>query len=379
MKSSAHILIVDDVPQNIQIIARILSQDHYGLSFSQSGAEALKLTQNASFDLILLDVQMPEMDGYQVCRQLKQQAVHAQVPILFLTANASAEQVSKGFEVGAVDYISKPVEPLELRARVKNHLALKQAHDFILEQNISLQQLNLEKNELLKMVSHDLRNPLTVMVSGLDFLNRHLDEPDPRIERRLKNMWLATERMESIIDHFLNRESILVGNRVLQLEWLELRTLLTKVKSHFQEDALNKNIDLCLQLEVEICVYTDGSVLAQIIDNLVSNAIKFSPHFKTVWLRAFLDQEHLTIQVEDQGPGFTWSEQEDLFTFIGPRSAVPTFGETSLGLGLTIVKKLTDLLNGQIECVSEPGQGATFILTIPLAVPDVPQTDGPHC
>lgn len=365
MDKSFHLLIVDDVPQNIQIVASMLKSDHYRLSFALSGQAALNLLEQQSFDLILLDIQMPEMDGFAVCQQLKASEATRDIPVIFLTANVSTEHTIQGFQYGAVDYITKPVEPLELRARVHTHLELKHARDQILDQNERLRNLNQEKSELLRIVSHDLRTPLTVLSSGVDFLNQAIPDPDLRIRRRLNNMRIATERMEVIIHHFLNRDAIQFGRRSVHAENFELLRTVRKVMRHHQEWANHKQIDMHVDLMTELEMASDRAALEQILDNLLSNAIKYSPPNKSIWIRARAEEQKILLEIEDQGPGFTPEEQQQLFTRSGRFSASPTSGEDSFGFGLTIVKRMVDLMQGQIHCFSNLGQGSCFLLTLP--------------
>lgn len=366
MSERFHLLIVDDVAQNIQIVASMLKSDQYRLSFALSGAVALQLIEQQSFDLILLDIQMPEMDGFAVCQQLKADERTRNIPVIFLTANASTDHTVHGFQLGAVDYITKPVEPMELRARVRTHLELKLARDQILEQNERLTHLNHEKSELLRIVSHDLRTPLTVLSSGIDYLHQAIQADDHRVNRRLNNMRIATERMEAIINHFLNRDAIQMGKRSFHPELFELSQIVAKVLRHHHEWAASKQLKLLADIDGVFEMRSDRAALEQILDNLLSNAIKFSPGSRKIWVRAFLQpDDQVVLEVEDQGPGFTREDQEFLFSRSGRLSATPTSGEESLGLGLTIVKRMVDLLNGHIHCVSEAGAGARFVITLP--------------
>lgn len=380
MSERFHLLIVDDVAQNIQIVASMLKSDQYRLSFALSGAVALQLIEQQNFDLILLDIQMPEMDGFAVCQQLKAEPRTRDIPVIFLTANASTDHTVQGFQLGAVDYITKPVEPMELRARVRTHLELKLARDQILEQNERLTHLNHEKSELLRIVSHDLRTPLTVLSSGLDFLNHAIQDDNHRVNRRLNNMRIATERMEAIINHFLNRDAIQMGRRSYHPELFELSQIVKKVQRHHQEWAASKQLELSADTDGLFEMRSDRAALEQILDNLLSNAIKFSPRARKIWIRAYLpDENQVVLEIEDQGPGFTLEDQELIFARSGRLSASPTSGEDSLGLGLSIVKRMVDLLNGQIRCVSEPGSGARFVLTLPrwLEPPTPPESAAP--
>ena len=154
------ILIVDDVAKNIQLVAKFLTQEGYTLHFAQNGVSAMELVDREDFDLILLDVMMPGMDGFTVCEKLKQNPLTASIPIVFLTAKADDEAITKGFELGGVDYITKPFNPAELIARVKTHIKLEQRKQ-------RFQELNATKDTLLSVISHDLKTPFHQIIGIL--------------------------------------------------------------------------------------------------------------------------------------------------------------------------------------------------------------------
>lgn len=373
--SADHILIVDDLPQNIQIVASMLKKEGYQLSFASSGPLALKLVQDKPFDLILLDLHMPGMDGFAVCRALKADSQTARIPVIFLTANASTQQAVQGFELGAVDYITKPVEPMELRARVRTHLELKKARDQILAQNAHLHLLNRSKSELLQIVSHDLRTPLTVLISGLEFLQKHLGDLPERLQRRLENMWLAATRMESMIHQFLRRETILLGRRQPEISTFCVASVIDQVLNQHRDWAQHKAIVFELNGPAKLQVESDCGAFEQMLDNLISNALKYSPPRGKVFVRwAGLESGEWQLEIEDQGPGFSREEKQNLFEQQGPRSAAPTSGESSIGLGLTIVKKMLGLLEGDISCLSESPAGAHFRIRLPERLPTKSET-----
>lgn len=156
------ILIVDDVPKNIQMVANVLREEGYQMAFARSGDAALRHTETILFDLILLDIMMPEMNGYEVCEKLKQNPKTKEIPVIFLTAKTDTENVLKGFELGAVDYVTKPFNMSELLARVKTHLELREARQ-------KLQELNATKDKFFSIIAHDLKNPFNALISGSNF------------------------------------------------------------------------------------------------------------------------------------------------------------------------------------------------------------------
>lgn len=362
------VLIVDDIPANIQLVASILKPENYDLSFAQSGADALQILQQRLFDLVLLDLHMPEMDGFEVCAHLKSQPELREIPVIFLTAVSDTDQIVKGLRTGAVDYITKPFEPLELLARVRTQISLKKAWDKIRWQNQELERLSREKSELMSMVAHDLKNPLTVIVSGVDYLRHKEPQFSPGSERRLNNMLIAVQRMNALVANFLSLESIEAGRLRLQPESVAAHEMLKTLVAHYHEWARLRSVEVHLDIQTRLSLLTDPLALQQILENFFSNALKYTPAHKKIWLRLIRQDSEaypVRFEVEDQGPGIAPHEQIHLFKPFSPLSSPLADGERSTGLGLAIVKKLAELLGGQVSCTSEWGRGSCFVLELP--------------
>jgi len=167
------ILIVDDVAKNIQLVAKFLTHEGYNLFFAQSGESAIKQIAARTFDLILLDIMMPGMDGFEVCRKIKNQDKSKDIPVIFLTAKTDDEVIVKGFDIGGVDYITKPFNPIELIARVKTHLQMR-------SRELELEELNNTKDTLLSVISHDLRTPFFNIMSIGELLLKNYKNYDEK-------------------------------------------------------------------------------------------------------------------------------------------------------------------------------------------------------
>lgn len=370
--SRARVLIVDDIPANIQLVASILQNEGYHLSFAQRGPDALQLFTQRGFDLVLLDLHMPGMDGFEVCARLKGKPETREVPIIFLTAISETEQIVKALRLGAVDYIIKPFEPLELLARVRVHLSLKQAHDQILRQNQELARLSREKTELMGMVAHDLKNPLTVIFSGIEYLKRREQNMSQASNRRLNNMLIAVQRMNALVANFLSLESMEAGQMRLSPAQVNGAEVLRNLLSHYQEWVTQRQLQVVMEIKDSLYFSTDLLALQQILENLFSNAVKYSSSPACIWLRLIAQPNTLypvRFEIEDQGPGITPEEQKALFLPFFRLSSPLADGEHSTGLGLAIVKRLTELLGGRVSCQSHPGQGSCFVLELPEHFP----------
>ena len=355
----SNVLIVDDITKNLQVVGTILRQAGDAVTPAISGAEALEGVREKVPDLILLDLMMPEMDGLEVCRRLKADPATQQIPVIFLTASNEMEHLMKGFEVGAVDYVTKPFNPPELLARVRTHLELKHARQ-------RLREMNDEKNEFMGIAAHDLRNPLSAIQGYAEMM---IEDAQAMSHRELagngERIREAARRMAEMVQNLLDANRIERGEMKLNLAPTELGALVSSVVETQRSRAAAKQQSLRLENEAApIQALVDPNVMVQVLENLVSNAVKYSPPGKNIFVRLKQDASGVRCEVQDEGPGLSVEDQKKLFGKFARLSARPTGGEHSTGLGLSIVKKMVEAMNGKVWCESNPGQGATFIVTI---------------
>jgi len=364
----ARILLVDDDSVNIHVLNTILQKEGYEIFNATNGEQAIEIALSQLPDLIILDIMMPGMDGLQVCEILKENKNTENIPVILLTVKAEPEDKIDGFKYGGVDYISKPFDQGELLARVRNHLELKFAKDLILEQNEKLKRLNEEKNEFIGIAAHDLKNPLFSIKGFADII---LNEADTLSIEEIKDfsseIKFSAEQSLRIIYDLLDINKIEEGKIKLEFEYFNISDLISRVISTFSIQSKEKNIELIFNNnDIKINVHSDLDKVRQILDNLVSNAIKFSPMGKKVLISVYdCKKESVCIEVKDEGPGISDDDKKKLFKKFAKLSAKPTNNEVSTGLGLSIVKKYAQLLNGDIWCESKLGEGASFILMLP--------------
>jgi len=360
---AARILVVDDQEANVRVVGNILGELGYTIVPATSGDQALRRISARWPDLVLLDLLMPGMDGFEVCRKIIEATPGGEIPIIFLSAADDKQLIVRALEGGGVDYVTKPFNPAELISRVRTHLALKAARD-------SLRQLAEDKDELLGILTHDLKNHLGGMQMTARLLNeRSTALGDKSLKRMSGNILTSTSQMLAFVRQFLANASADRG-LTIHLESVCLASLSSKVARQYSDIAAEKNIQVHWESETESAfVRADRAALEQVLDNLLSNAVKFSPPEKQVWVRVepAPDQASFQCLVRDEGPGFTAEDRMAMFRRYKRLSAMSTAGEPSTGLGLSIVKKLLDAMDGQIECVSEPGQGANFFVRLPPA------------
>jgi signal transduction histidine kinase len=378
------ILVVDDVQDNLELLGSLLSMHGYQVSVAQSGSQALKMLKKRLPDVMLLDIQMPEMTGFDVCEQVKSQTETRDIPVIFITAQTEVSFIVQGFKAGAVDYVTKPFNPVELLARVQTHVELKMARDAVLEKNRqleilnnNLQQLNQEKNEFVGFVAHDLKNPLTAirnMVSLLLEEHAHRHATDADIQQTLLHVLNSADRMFALIKDLLNLNAIENNTTFQHREPVNIGKLMEQILQQYAHRAAAKHIQFdaaAITSDEDSVVVAHRGATVQILDNLLSNALKYSPPHTTITVRVERSDNALVCTITDQGPGFSENDKSKMFTKFARLSARPTAGEHSTGLGLYIVKRLADIVGAKIRCESERdrgGVGARFI--VEFALPD---------
>jgi two-component system sensor histidine kinase/response regulator len=356
------ILVVDDQEANLRVLCKMLGLLGFEIDPVTSGEEALKRLSVLPPDLVLLDVLMPEMDGFEVCQRIRAQPHRHEIPIIFLSAADDKTFVVRALEAGAVDYVTKPFNQAELISRVKTHLALKRARD-------SLKQLAEDKDELLGILAHDLKNHLGGMQMSAKLLHeRAAAVADPRLNRMATNILDASDQMFSFVKEFLANAAADRG-QILRVESVSLADAASATVQRYTEAALRKSIRINEDYPPEApLVRADRGALDQAIDNLVSNAVKFSPPDTSIWLTISpAAGGYVEFRLKDEGTGCDEQDRAQMFTRYRRLSARPTAGEPSTGLGLSIAKRHVDAMDGTLHCESEPGQGATFVLRLPLA------------
>lgn len=364
------ILVIEDEPLIRQTLETYLDVSDYIFEIVDCGEAALSLLNTCRPELILCDIMMPGMNGYQVCAEIKAQLHLKSIPLIFLTALHSSEQILQGFQVGAVDFITKPFNFSELEARIKTHLELSRGRQKLEEYTHRLEKLNEEKDHFLGIAAHDLKNPLSTILLRAQMTQMKAPTITPeKLHSSMDLICSDAQRMLEIVSNLLDINRLETGKVNLKNEMLDLKSLSHSLVDLWCEKAFAKKIKIIPEWnESPLSLFTDRHVLFQILENLLSNAIKYSPPDRFVWFEISESDTEVCIQIRDQGPGLTFEDQQKLFQKFTRLSAQPTGGESSSGLGLSIVKYLVEQLQGKIECKSELGQGACFILVLPRKI-----------
>ncbi|MDQ1265079.1 MAG: hypothetical protein QG635_229 [Bacteroidota bacterium] len=378
------ILIVDDVPKNLQLLGTVLYQQNYEIAMADNGSSALAVLEENRPDLILLDIMMPEMDGFEVCEIIKNKPDCENIPIIFLTAKTDIENIVRGFELGAVDYITKPFNSNELLARVKTHIELKKSREKIIEYARQLEIILKERSEFLGIAAHDMKNPLNSIIGFTNLTIRDISESEFS-DISLKNHLLkcmntvkdTANFMYKTVNELLNTETLESGRLIINKSDCLLGKIINSVIIRNKVSSDAKKIDLYTKIYNEAIIFADEGRIREIADNLISNAIKYSPHGKKIFISLTPIKNYENIQykfsVKDEGVGLTESDKKYAFERFHKLSAQPTAGESSTGLGLSIVKKLAQLHEAEVGIESEYGEGAEFFVIFPAF--NIPSSD----
>ncbi len=352
------LLIVDDIPANISVLTNFLKSAGFKVLIAQNGKRAIQKAEYAAPDLILLDVMMPEMDGFEACRILKSQDSTKEIPIIFMTALADTVDKIKGFELGAADYITKPIQHEEVLARVNAHLNI-----YKLQQH--LQVCNLQLDAFSRTVAHDLKNPLNTVVGYADELAEICSEDDllnADLRSQLDLVAKAGHKMEDIIN------SLLLFARTTKDELVDKQPLdMFEIFQQIQERLVYAIEDSKAEIIIpdnfpEITSYAPW--VEEILANYISNGLKYGGSPPKIELGADIleDDNMICFWVQDNGQGLSEEAQAKLFT---PFTRLHQERAEGHGLGLSIVQQIVERLDGKAGVNSEIGRGSRFYFTLP--------------
>ncbi len=371
----AKILIVDDMKINLDLMKSVLSSSpEYSVVCVQDGKTAIQKAKSNYFDLILLDIMMPEMDGFQVCQLLKSYPTTKSIPVIFLTALSDSKNIRKAFQFGAVDYVSKPFSKEELLARIKLHIQLKRINEELISAKKAAETAAEAKSIFLANMSHEIRTPMNGIIGMVDILKKTPLNDEQK--EYLQIVESSGENLLIIINDILDYSKIEAGRIELEHIPFKLHQEIRNVVKILQIQADRKKLPIYIEMDKEVPEYLLGDPvrLKQIIINLVNNAIKFTDKGE---IRIKIEkqsvnglQAHILFEISDTGIGISEEGRSRLFQSFsqGDKSTTRKFGGT--GLGLAICKNLSEMMGGEIGVKSEEGKGSTFWFTVTLDTTD---------
>ncbi len=350
-----NILLVDDTPANLNLLIGMLRQSGYKLRPAPSGKLALQAARTLPPDLILLDIRMPEMDGYEVCERLKADSALKEIPVIFLSALSETTDKVKAFAAGGVDYITKPFQLDEVLARVETHLKLQRQRLQLQESYESLRRLESLRDSLIHMVVHDLRSPLMVVGDFLTLLEKcesqNLSMNGSRFVLQARR---AVDELVDMVNSMLDVSRMEAGELKLNRSHCQLELLLREVADGFVVEAPEQPVE----------VSADAALLSRVMRNLLGNALRFASGRGSVRAVISSSGREARVAITDNGPGIPPEYHDKIFEKFWQVEHVGT--STGTGLGLTFCKFAVELHGGCIGVESEPGQGSTFWFTLPL-------------
>jgi two-component system, sensor histidine kinase and response regulator len=355
------ILAVDDTPDNLALIETILEDEGYEIILVSSGAAALaQVEKSPPPDLILLDIMMPEMDGYEVTRRIRQNSKLPYIPILLLTAH-HASDVVKGLESGADDFVRKPVDVDELAARVRSLLRLKHSID-------EREQLSLQRQDFIAHLTHDLRTPLVAADNMLKLFGQEAFCPlSADMHEAIAAMIRSNYHLMQIVDTLLEVQCYEAGAKTLTFMACSLAEIATEVVQELKHLAQSKGLRLTVNVDPQSAAATikvsgDYLELRRMITNLVGNAIKFTAQGSIdISVTVSASQDRAIVEIRDTGPGISAQELAQLFE----RFRKGAHQQSGSGLGLHLVSRIVQAHQGTIAVESQPDQGSVFTICLP--------------
>lgn len=388
MAKKEKILIIEDTKFIIKLITQLL-EEYYDVKAAEDGQAGLDVVEDYMPDVILLDVMMPRLNGFEVCKALKESSKTKDIPVIFLTGTDSVDDVVKGFELGAVDYISKPVDDTILLARIKTHLELKKSRDKIKKHrdklkdvnqqlasqrdelnkvNEQLQAINDSKDQFLSLIAHDLRGPFTSLVGFSNYLMTEIDDLSfDEIKKYSKFIYDSSNRTYVLLETLLKWARSQMGKMQVNAEKNDLYLVSSAAMEIVHVNANKKDVVLVNKVKKDTFAYFDSNMIDTVIRNLVSNSLKFTPAKGEIKLSVEDKDDFVEVLVADTGVGMSAEAVNNLFKIGVCVTTTGTEGEQGTGLGLILCKEFVEKNGGDIRVESKEGKGTTFFVTLPKA------------
>lgn len=350
------IFVVDDQPSNIEVVTALLQRAGYEVVPSYSGEEVLEQCLQRTPGLVLLDMRMPLMDGFEVCEHLRANPRTADVPIIFLTAAREHNSVMQAFNIGAVDYVTKPFIAEELLARVKTHIELRRARDH-------LALVAQERADLTQIVAHDLKNPLSSILFALDLMESGKHKP----EHMIGDIRQSAEHCLAFIDNYLGRWAKSDDLRQIEISSLSLGPVIQGAVDSLRLIAQERGMHIDIDMAQDPEILGNATAIHHVLGNLISNALRYASSGSVVTVRCEVGRSGMArVLVMDRGPGVPRDRQQQLFKRY-VRLEADSKVEHSSGLGLAISKEEITRMNGHLWYEDREGGGSVFSFVLPCA------------
>ncbi|MFT4223033.1 hybrid sensor histidine kinase/response regulator [Dysgonomonas sp.] len=366
--SDYKILVVDDVMTNILLLQVLLDKEGFNVITANNGKIAIDIITKEIPDLILLDVNMPNMDGFEVIKEIKKYSLYREIPVIFLTAINDIDSIVKGFKMGVSDYITKPFNKEELMARIIHQLSLLTAKRIIIKRTHVLKKTILDRDKMYSVIAHDLRSPMASMKIIMNSIMNDADKTkmDPAMYELLNMANKTTEDIFSLLDNLLKWTKFQIGKQVVIPQNIDLVLISKGIVDVFSNVASLKNIKIEFDSEIKYAnVYTDIDMVKSCVRNLLSNAIKFSYEGGIVKVRLQESDDSYILSVTDNGCGISEANQQKLLNVNTHYTSYGTAQEEGSGLGLLLTMEFVNKNNGKLWFESKEGKGSTFFISLP--------------
>lgn len=364
------LLVVDDVQTNVLLLKALLSKEGYGILVANNGQEALEVIRNENPDLILLDVMMPGMDGFEVAERLKSEEYRCEIPIIFLTALDDTQSIVNGFKLGASDFISKPFRKEELMVRIKHQLSLVAARRIIEEKNEELRKTIAGRDKMYSVIAHDLRSPMASMKMLLNtiMMSVEKDKIDPDIFDMLEMSNKTSEEVFSLLDNLLKWTKSQLGKLTVIPQKLDISGLADGVVEVMNTVAEVKHIQLIRTDHESFFVNVDIEMIKSVLRNLISNAVKFSNPDSVIKVGIKAEEGKVIVSVTDSGKGIKKEDQHKLLKDNTHFTTYGTNSEEGSGLGLLLCRDFARKNGGELWFESEENVGSVFSFSLPQLI-----------
>lgn len=366
--SEYKILIVDDVMSNVLLLKVLLTNEKFAIATASNGHQALEQTKKEKPDLILLDVMMPDMNGFEVAQRLKADPETAGIPIIFLTALNSTTDIVKGFQVGASDFVSKPFNKEELIIRVIHQISLVAAKRMIVSKTEELQRIIAGRDKLYSVIAHDLRSPMgsIKMVLNMLILNLPAEKIGNEMHELLTMANQTTEDVFALLDNLLKWTKSQIGKMNVVCQDVDMVEITESVVEIFSMVANLKKMTISVEKPEKLMVNADIDMLKTVVRNLMSNAIKFSLENSEIQVKLAEEDGMAVVRVRDHGCGISEEGQRKLLHTDTHFSTFGTNNEEGSGLGLLLSKDFVVKNGGDLWFTSKEGEGSEFCFSIPV-------------
>lgn len=366
--SEYKILVVDDVMTNVLLLEVLLNKEGFNVITASDGKSAIDIIAKEKLDLILLDINMPKMSGFEVIHEIKKHSQFRDIPVIFLTAMNDTDNIVKGFELGGNDYIIKPFNKEELMARIIHQLSLLAAKRIILKRTYELKQTILARDKMYSVIAHDLRSPMASVKMIMNSIVHDLDKDkiDPGMYELLNLANKTTEDIFSLLDNLLKWTKFQIGKQVVFPQKTDLTSIIKSVVEVFDSIANIKGIKIEYKSDLESAhVFSDIDMIKSCVRNLISNALKFSYKGGAITVELKESDTDYIVSVSDNGCGISESDQAKLLDVGTHYTRYGTAQEEGSGLGLLLAVEFIKKNKGKLWFESLEGAGSTFFISLP--------------